>query len=307
MPNKNILTQSELMSKGYGLIPKTVMLDNNLSIEAKAIYAFLSSYSGAGNTSFPSVETIRKYLDISRERYYKHRKQLINHGYVVVEKKKNDNKAFQKNIYHLIQEPSKQVELNRKDNKEPCPSFPYTAFPTTDYPYTGFPTTGNSTTNINNNNSNKYNINNNNSNTHNSDVGGEANKGVNNDYSEIISEYNKLAFGLPTQRTYEQIEDWLKRHNKELIIHVMQYAHDLGKHNISYVNGILRNARQRKIETVEDFEAENNRFNSSQNKHGNSYGNTKEAQQAREQAKRKIERDKQNIKTVLDPDEDIPF
>ena len=68
MANKNILTQSELMSKGYGLIPKTVMLDTNLSIEAKAIYAFLSSYSGAGNTSFPSVETIRKYLDISRER-----------------------------------------------------------------------------------------------------------------------------------------------------------------------------------------------------------------------------------------------
>jgi len=305
MANKNILTQSELMSKGYGLIPKTVMLDTNLSIEAKAIYAFLSSYSGAGNTSFPSVETIRKYLDISRERYYKHRKQLIDHGYVIVEKKKNDNNAFQKNIYHLVQEPSKQVELNKKDNQEPCTSFPYTAFPTTEYPYTGFPTTGNSTTNSNNNNSNKYNINNNNINTDNSGLGDVTDR----DYSEIITEYNKLAFGLPTQRTYEQIEEWLKQHNKELIIHVMQYAHDLGKHNISYVNGILRNARQRKIETVEDFEAENNRFNSNKNKqqYNNAYANSSEARTARRQAKEKIERDRQNLKTVVDPNAELPF
>ena len=138
---------------------------------------------------------------------------------------------------------------------------------------------------------------------------GVVSENLNQDYSEIISEYNKLAFGLPTPRTYEQIEEWLKLHNKELIIHVMQYAHDLGKNNISYVNGILRNAKQKQIETVEDFESENNRFNSNQTnqQYNNSYANSLEARTARRQAKEKIERDRQNLKTVVDPNAELPF
>lgn len=138
---------------------------------------------------------------------------------------------------------------------------------------------------------------------------GVVSENLNQDYSEIISEYNKLAFGLPTPRTYEQIEEWLKLHNKELIIHVMQYAHDLGKNNISYVNGILRNAKQKQIETVEDFESENNRFNYNQTnqQYNNSYANSLEARTARRQAKEKIERDRQNLKTVVDPNAELPF
>lgn len=152
----------------------------------------------------------------------------------------------------------------------------------------------------NNNDNNELIINNN----ENKSVG-VTSKNINSDYSEIIKEYNKLAFGLPTERTYEQINEWLKLHNKELIIHVMQYAHDLGRHNLSYVNGILRNAKQKQIETVADFEAENNRFTAS--KSNNSYANSLEARIAREQVKQKAERDKQNIKTVIDPNEELPF
>lgn len=156
-----------------------------------------------------------------------------------------------------------------------------------------------------NNNDNKESIMNNNVNK----SVGVVSENLNQDYSEIISEYNKLAFGLPTPRTYEQIEEWLKLHNKELIIHVMQYAHDLGKNNISYVNGILRNAKQKQIETVEDFESENNRFNSNQTnqQYNNSYANSLEARTARRQAKEKIERDRQNLKTVVDPNAELPF
>ena len=156
--------------------------------------------------------------------------------------------------------------------------------------------------NTNNNDNNEITMNNN-DNNENKSVG-VTSENINPDYSEIIKEYNKLAFGLPTERTYEQINEWLKLHNKELIIHVMQYAHDLGKHNLSYVNGILRNAKQKQIETVADFEAENNRFTASKS---NSYANSLEARIAREQVKRKAERDKQNIKTVIDPNEELPF
>lgn len=156
--------------------------------------------------------------------------------------------------------------------------------------------------NTNNNDNNEITMNNN-DNNENKSVG-VVSENINPDYSEIIKEYNKLAFGLPTERTYEQINEWLKLHNKELIIHVMQYAHDLGKHNLSYVNGILRNAKQKQIETVADFEAENNRFTASKS---NSYANSLEARIAREQVKQKAERDKQNIKTVIDPNEELPF
>ena len=41
-------------SKGYGKIPKLVMQDHNLTIEAKAIYAYFASYAGAGTNAFPS-------------------------------------------------------------------------------------------------------------------------------------------------------------------------------------------------------------------------------------------------------------
>ena len=39
---------------GYGIIPKYVMLDPDLTIEAKAIYAYFCSFAGSGNTAFPS-------------------------------------------------------------------------------------------------------------------------------------------------------------------------------------------------------------------------------------------------------------
>ena len=295
MAEKNVIKQSELMSKGYGIIPKTVMLDCELSIEAKAIYAFLSSYSGSGHSSFPSVGTIIKYLNISKERYYKHRKTLIDRGYIVIEKCKNDNNAFKKNIYHLVQEPSKQVELNKKNNKKPCPSFKDTENPYTENPYTE-----NLTTNINNNN-----INNNNNNIDNNSVGTLLDK----TYSKVIEEYNKLGFGLPTPRTYELIEDWLKDHDKELIIHVMQYSHDMGKHNISYVNGILRNLKQKKVKSVDDFEVETLRFRDMniRNNANNSYYYSDEAQMALKQSREKVKRDMQDVKTRVDPDEYLPF
>ena len=53
-----------VMSKGYGTVPKLVMQDLNLSIEAKAIYSYLCSFAGAGKTAFPSVELIKSDLGI---------------------------------------------------------------------------------------------------------------------------------------------------------------------------------------------------------------------------------------------------
>ncbi len=45
------LVSSGIRSKGYGLIYKAVMQDKRLSATAKAIFAYLSSYAGAGTVS----------------------------------------------------------------------------------------------------------------------------------------------------------------------------------------------------------------------------------------------------------------
>lgn len=71
-----------VMSKGYGTIPKLVMQHEDLSIEAKAIYAYLASFAGAGDTAYPSVSIMCKHLGISKDRFYRHRKSLLELDFI---------------------------------------------------------------------------------------------------------------------------------------------------------------------------------------------------------------------------------
>lgn len=109
--NENLLFSSELFSKGYGFMPKLVAKDQELSIEAKAIYSYLASYSGAGLSSFPSTSLILHDLGISENRYLKHRKTLVDRGYLTIKRERLDN-GFSKNIYIINQNPSEVVHLN---------------------------------------------------------------------------------------------------------------------------------------------------------------------------------------------------
>lgn len=109
--DQNLLFSSELFSKGYGFMPKLVAKDQELSIEAKAIYSYLASYSGAGLSSFPSTSLILHDLGISENRYLKHRKTLVDKGYLTIKRERLDN-GFSKNIYIINQNPSEVVHLN---------------------------------------------------------------------------------------------------------------------------------------------------------------------------------------------------
>lgn len=95
-----ILRTNEILSKGYGVSPKLVMIDENLSIEAKAIYAYLSSFCGSGNIAFPQISTIVNHLKVSNERFYKHFKLLIKYGYISVSQERTQGK-FANNVYTL--------------------------------------------------------------------------------------------------------------------------------------------------------------------------------------------------------------
>ena len=98
--SENKLKSQGIMSQGYGVISKLVMRDKGLSVEAKAIYSYLVSFAGAGDTSYPSVKLMCSDLGISTNRFYRHRKMLEEKGYIIINKKRNDT-GFENNIYTL--------------------------------------------------------------------------------------------------------------------------------------------------------------------------------------------------------------
>lgn len=94
-------------AKGYGTIPKAVMLDRRLTICAKAIYAYFCSYCGAGSQAFPSFGKIIKDLQISKTYYYDNLKLLKKYDYVKV-KQQRIGGQFKRNIYTLSPFPTSQ-------------------------------------------------------------------------------------------------------------------------------------------------------------------------------------------------------
>lgn len=98
----NVLSAGEnsIYKNGYGIVAKFVMRDKNLSVEAKAIYAYICSFAGSGTTAFPSAELMISELKMSEKRFYKFRKELVNRGYITIIKQRNGNRR-DKNIYSI--------------------------------------------------------------------------------------------------------------------------------------------------------------------------------------------------------------
>lgn len=100
---------------GYGLVFKRVMKDRNISIEAKALYSYLSAYAGADESSFPSVELIKHELNIGKQRYQRARRELEKAGYLQVDRKQNGN-IYGSNLYTLFHSP-RQVDIRPVDSQ----------------------------------------------------------------------------------------------------------------------------------------------------------------------------------------------
>lgn len=101
--------------KGYGILPRYVMMDEDLSIESKTIYAYFCSYSGSGNTSLPGRERILRELKISKNYYYKHLNELKEQGYIFIHQERFKNNRFGHNVYTLVSNPKKfQIETDLK-------------------------------------------------------------------------------------------------------------------------------------------------------------------------------------------------
>ncbi|TDL35716.1 DnaD domain protein [Macrococcoides bohemicum] len=95
--NKNTIKSN---ITGYGLVFKNVMTDTSIDIEAKGLYAYLSSYAGSSESAYPSVELICGQLNISEKRFKKYRKQLEDAGYLTIKRHRTTN-GFSNNVYTI--------------------------------------------------------------------------------------------------------------------------------------------------------------------------------------------------------------
>ena len=111
----DIIRVEGINCKGFGIVAKAVMLDENISIEAKAIYAYFCSFAGSGSTSFPSRSKILKDLNISKSTYYSHFNRLVEQDYIRVERS-NQGNLMGRNIYTIVSKPAKFVSVN--DNEK---------------------------------------------------------------------------------------------------------------------------------------------------------------------------------------------
>lgn len=114
--SKDLLIGFKINSKGFGTIPKLLMQDRNLCIGAKGLYSYFCSYTGGGNTCFPSRKKICFDLCISVDTFGKYLKQLSENGYLKCEQIK-ENGRFSHNVYTLC------------DTILPCPKISDTEFP----------------------------------------------------------------------------------------------------------------------------------------------------------------------------------
>lgn len=108
---QDILRVEGVGAKGGGILPKYLMLDPDLTLEAKCIYTYFASLAGMGTTVFPGRDTIIEYLGINKDTYYKHFKLLTEQNYVTT-KQENSSNGFKKNVYTLVSNPKKFESLS---------------------------------------------------------------------------------------------------------------------------------------------------------------------------------------------------
>lgn len=94
------------------------MRDRTLSPESKAIYAYMCSFAGEGDTAFPSAETMMDELGMANKRFYGHRKRLIDAGLIEVRKGRRDGSKYEHNIYHLPLNSKRNAAIRSLDDGE---------------------------------------------------------------------------------------------------------------------------------------------------------------------------------------------
>ncbi|WP_394870531.1 helix-turn-helix domain-containing protein [Clostridium butyricum] len=106
-----------IYEEGYGMISQMVMR-SELSIGAKALYAYISSFAGAGRTAFPPLALMCNDLGMSEKTIYKCRRELVDNNLITITKNRC-GKKYSNNVYTLILNPDNFTAKRDKNNDEP--------------------------------------------------------------------------------------------------------------------------------------------------------------------------------------------
>lgn len=88
---------------GYGTVTKSAMQDRHLTIEAKAILAYLSSFAGGKDEAWPSVKKMCYDLNVSDARLRKHITLLIEEEYIDKYRcRDSKSKEWSNNVYSIL-------------------------------------------------------------------------------------------------------------------------------------------------------------------------------------------------------------
>lgn len=225
------ITVEGILAKGYGFSPKLVMQDREITIEAKGIYSYFSSYAGAGKSAFPSVKKTIYDLNIGEERYYTHRKKLIEKGYLIINKQVSKDGKFNHNLYTL---PS-------------YPQNPGTDNSTSEEPRREELGTNSNSTNSNNINSNSINNYNNDFNKNTDKTGNKKNE----KYSKKIAHFYEDNFGEISNYIQKELNYWVSILNNELVLESLKRSKDYGK-EFGYAKRIMKNWKSLDVKTLGD-------------------------------------------------------
>ena len=69
-------------SKGFGLVSKEILTDTELTMQAKALYALLSTYCNKNRVCFPSINTLADLCDVNPRTISRKIKELKEKGYI---------------------------------------------------------------------------------------------------------------------------------------------------------------------------------------------------------------------------------
>ena len=94
------MQMEEKKQSGYGFVSKDVLLDPEIPIEAKALYAYLCAHADKSGKCFPSVEGMCYHLNITEKRFRKYKTVLESQGIIEVKREKKGN-CLRRNIYYI--------------------------------------------------------------------------------------------------------------------------------------------------------------------------------------------------------------
>ena len=210
-----------IYNSGFGILPKAVMIDPNLSLQAKGIFAYLVTYAGNSETAFPSQKTISYQLRISKDTVGKYIKELRENGYLEIEQKREGGR-FSHNVYKLI----------------PCPKIPYPKKTDSIITEPGDTEPGSLASNINNNNINNNNI----------CIYTKENLSS---MSKLYQENIGLANGIVGEYIIE-ISDKIE---VPLFKRAIEICTEKGNNNLGYLKGIIKKWLEKNITTLEQLKA----------------------------------------------------